>query len=195
RPQLALDALEPIAHAGVSQPLRLACEGERRVERGAADPDRHRADHRTRRVERLHGALEAGLPSVVLLAAEQVGGRDAALAQRERGRLVGLEAHLRSILKSPRPGVPRSTRKARCPARPRAGSTVAHTTIQSARLALAANDLSPESSQESPSRRALVRMPATSEPAPGSVIANEPQRGRSGARKGARKRSFCSRVP
>ena len=43
--------------------------------------------------------------------------------------------------------------------------------------------------------RALVRIAATSEPAPGSVIAKEPQRGRSGSRNGPRKRSFCSAVP
>ena len=40
---------------------------------------------------------------------------------------------LSSILPQLNPGVPRSMTKARCPVRPRAGSTVANTTTQSAR--------------------------------------------------------------
>ena len=41
----------------------------------------------------------------------------------------------------------------------------------------------------------VLAIAAASEPAPGSVIAKQAQRGRSGARKGPRKRSFCSSLP
>src|SRR6266566_7414658 len=93
------------------------------------------------------------------------------------------------------PGVPRSTTKARCPARPAARSTVAHTTIQSARMEFEMNVLAPFSTHPSPSRRAAVWMAATSLPAPGSVMPKAAQCGRSRSRNGARKRSFCSGVP
>ena len=153
----------------------------RRVRRGPCPPPCAAMIGR-RRVERLHRALEAGAARVVVLAAEQVRRRHPAVAQRERGRLVGLESHLALDLGSRRgPGVPRSTTKARCPSRPRPGRRWPSTTIQSARLALAANDF--VAVQHPVRRRPCARWSgsrATSEPAPGSVIANEPQRGRSG---------------
>ena len=65
---------------------------------------------------------------------------------------------MRSTEKSPSPFVPRSTTKARCPSRPSFVSTLAQTTIQSARLALAAKDLSPSRIQWSPCFRAVARI-------------------------------------
>src|SRR5213592_3844225 len=93
------------------------------------------------------------------------------------------------------PGVPRSTMKARCPARPALRSTVAQTTIQSARIEFEMKVLAPFSTHASPARTAVVWMAATSLPAPGSVMAKAAQCGRSRSRNGARKRSFCSGVP
>ena len=69
------------------------------------------------------------------------------------------------------PGVPRSTMKARCPARPALRSTVAQTTIQSARIEFEMKVLAPFSTHASPARTAVVWMAATSLPAPGSVMA------------------------
>src|SRR5881628_3215123 len=65
------------------------------------------------------------------------------------------------------PGVPRSTMKARWPARPAARSTVAHTTIQSARIAFEMKVLAPRRTHVSPSRTAVVSIAATSLAAPG----------------------------
>src|SRR6266436_2540312 len=93
------------------------------------------------------------------------------------------------------PGVPRSTTKARWPARPALRSTVAQTTIQSARIEFEMNVLAPFSTHASPARTAVVWMAATSLPAPGSVMAKAAQCGRSRSRNGERKRSFCSGVP
>src|SRR5881628_3498751 len=93
------------------------------------------------------------------------------------------------------PGVPRSTTKSRCPARPALRSTVAQTTIQSARIEFEMKVLAPFSTHPSPARTAVVWMAATSLPAPGSVMAKAAQCGRSRSRNGARKRSFCSGVP
>ena len=72
---------------------------------------------------------------------------------------------------------------------------VAWTRIQSARLAPPMKHFAPFRIQPSPSFLALVRIAAASEPAPGSVMPKQAQRGRSGSRKGPRKRSFCSSVP
>ena len=103
--------------------------------------------------------LKPARARVVLLAAEQVGGGHAAVAQRERRRLVRLEAHLLLDLEVAEARACRARPRRRDgPPRPSAGSTVAHTTIQSARLAFAAKDFSPSSTQSSPSLRALVRI-------------------------------------
>ncbi len=72
---------------------------------------------------------------------------------------------------------------------------MAQTTVQSARSALPENALAPLSTQPPSTLVARVRIAATSEPPEGSVIANAPQRGRSGARNGDSKRRFCSSVP
>ena len=72
----------------------LACEGPGGVIGGAGDADGHHRDHRARRVEALHRPLEAGPGAIVVLAAEEVRGRHATVAERERGALVGDEPHL-----------------------------------------------------------------------------------------------------
>ena len=54
------------------------------------------------------------------------------------------------------------------------GSVLATRTMKSARGPLVMKVFEPLITYSSPSRIALVRMPATSEPAPGSVIAMQP---------------------
>ena len=54
------------------------------------------------------------------------------------------------------------------------GSVFVTSTMKSARAPLVMNIFEPLITYSSPSRIALVRMPATSEPAPGSVIPSAP---------------------
>ena len=54
------------------------------------------------------------------------------------------------------------------------GSVFATRTMKSARAPLVMKVFEPEITYSSPSRIAFVRMPATSEPAPGSVIPRQP---------------------
>ena len=60
------------------------------------------------------------------------------------------------------------------PARPFDGSVIAATSAKSDRTPLEMNVLEPLRIQSSPSFFAKVRMPARSEPAPGSVMARQP---------------------
>ena len=74
------------------------------------------------------------------------------------------------------PGVPASTTKGFMPARPAWGSTVAHTTMKPSESItdlwpLVTKIFSPFSTHSSPSRTAVVRMAAVSEPQWGSVMA------------------------
>ena len=78
---------------------------------------------------------------------------------------------LRSGRPIDRPRVPRSTTNKVMPRCPVAAPVRAATTNTSARPALVMNILRPSSTQPSPVRRAVVVMPATSEPVPGSVTA------------------------
>ena len=54
------------------------------------------------------------------------------------------------------------------------GSVLVTSTQKSARAPLVMNVLAPLITYSSPSRIAVVRIPATSEPAPGSVIPRQP---------------------
>ena len=83
---------------------------------------------------------------------------------------------LRSSLVTRTPGVPASTTNGFMPARPAAGSTVAHTTISpsestSALWPVVTKIFSPLRTQLSPSRTAVVRMAAVSDPQCASVMA------------------------
>ncbi len=73
------------------------------------------------------------------------------------------------------------------------GSVLVTRTMKSARGPLVMKVLEPLITYSSPSRIAVVRMPATSEPAPGSVIAMQPIF--SPLRPGSRYLRFCSSVP
>ncbi len=69
------------------------------------------------------------------------------------------------------PGLSRSTTNDLIASRPRLRSSVAQTTISSARSPDVTKIFSPLSTYSSPSSRAVVRIAAESEPASGSVIA------------------------
>ena len=92
-------------------------------------------------------------------------------------------------------GVPRSTTNARCPSRPSAGSTVAHTTTQSARAPFEQNIFAPESTHSSPSLRARV-LDARDVAARARLGQRHraPARARVVGERSARKRSRCSGV-
>ena len=70
-----------------------------------------------------------------------------------------------------RPGLSRSTTNDLIAPRPCLRSSVAHTTISSARSPVVTKIFSPLSTYSSPSSMAVVRIAAESEPASGSVIA------------------------
>ena len=80
-----------------------------------------------------------------------------------------------SGLPTAKPGASAGTAKADRPCLPASGSVTATTTYQRAKPALVIHAFSPSSTQESPSRRARVRMPLGSEPAPGSVRPKPPR--------------------
>ena len=67
----------------------------------------------------------------------------------------------------------RSTMNSVMPSWPASGSVLATRRMKSARAPLVMKVFEPLMTYSSPSRRAVVRMPATSEPAPGSVIARQ----------------------
>ncbi len=67
--------------------------------------------------------------------------------------------------------MPRSTASSEKPREPASGSVRATTITRSALIPLVMNVLEPDSTQPSPSRRAVVVMPCRSDPVPGSVIA------------------------
>jgi hypothetical protein len=69
------------------------------------------------------------------------------------------------------PGVPRSTAIRLTPCAPSSGAVLATTTTRSACSPLVMKVFCPLSMYESPSRTAVVRTPARSLPAPGSLIA------------------------
>ena len=91
------------------------------------------------------------------------------------------------------PGVSASTTKAEIPVCPASGSVFANTVYSPATAALVMNRFEPSRTYSSPSRRAVVRIAAESEPEPASVrayavsISPEASEGR--------KRAFCSSVP
>ena len=87
-----------------------------------------------------------------------------------------------------KPGVPFSTRKPRTPS-----SVWAQTTATSAMVPLVIHCLEPLSTQESPSRRAVVRIPPGLEPKSGSVRPKQPMA--SPVAMGGIQRSFCSWEP
>ena len=87
----------------------------------------------------------------------------------------------------------RSIRKSVIPPWPPSGFVFVTRTQKSARAPLVMKIFEPLMTYSSPSRIAVVRMPATSEPAPGSVIPRQPIR--SPLIPGTRKRCFCSSVP
>ncbi len=87
----------------------------------------------------------------------------------------------------------RSTTNSVIPAWRSSGSVLATRTMKSARGPLVMKVLEPLITYSSPSRIAVVRMPATSEPAPGSVIPRQPIF--SPFRPGSRYLRFCSSVP
>ncbi len=77
-----------------------------------------------------------------------------------------------SLRPTENPAVPRSTRNIEMPREPFASvSVLAATNTTSALTPLVMNILAPFNTQKSPSRRAVVRIDATSEPASGSVTA------------------------
>ena len=77
-----------------------------------------------------------------------------------------------SLRPTEKPAVPRSTMNIEMPREPLAlGSVLAATNTTSALTPLVMNIFDPLSTQWSPSRRAVVRIAATSEPASGSVTA------------------------
>ena len=78
---------------------------------------------------------------------------------------------LSSFLPIEKPGVSFSTTKEAWPRWPSVGSTVATTTVTSAMPPLEMKTFVPLSTHSSPSRLAVVRSEATSEPAPASVTA------------------------
>ena len=92
-----------------------------------------------------------------------------------------------------KPGMPRSTTSRLMPFAPGASGSVRATTItRSALMPLVMKVFDPLSTHPSPSRRAVVRMPCRSLPAPGSVIAiaviSSPRQ------KPGSQRCFCSSV-
>ena len=141
--------------------------------RGAADADGHRGDERARVVEGLHRRHEALLRGVRLLAAEQVLLGHAAVLEHELRGLVRAEAHLVLDLADLEARACPSRRRRRGARRGRArGSTVAKIDRPRSRGApFVMKHLRPFRTQCLPSFRQLVRMPATSLPAPGSVSA------------------------
>ena len=70
-----------------------------------------------------------------------------------------------------KPGVSDSTKKAEMPACPASGSVFAKTVYAFATEALVMNRFEPSRTYSSPSRRAVVRIAAESEPEPASVSA------------------------
>ena len=72
------------------------------------------------------------------------------------------------------PGVSPSTIRATNPRDPRLRSSDASTMSTPASVAFVMNTFDPFNTYSSPSRLAVVRMPAASLPAPGSVSANAP---------------------
>ncbi len=87
-----------------------------------------------------------------------------------------------------KPSVPRSTRKPRTPS-----SVRAQTTATSAMPPLVIHAFSPLSTQESPSRRARVRIPPGLEPKSGSVRPKQPMA--LPAPRAGIQRCFCSSEP
>ena len=73
-----------------------------------------------------------------------------------------------------KPGREASTRNREVPLAPLPGSVIAATITRSACMPLVMKILEPLSTHSSPSRTAWVRIPCTSEPAPGSVMARAP---------------------
>ncbi len=92
-----------------------------------------------------------------------------------------------------KPGVPVGTTKPRMPRAPSSRSVLAHTTATSATEPLVIHILAPLSTQSSPSRRAVVRMPPGSEPKSGSVRPKQPS-ARPAAMRGSHS-CFCSSLP
>ena len=74
------------------------------------------------------------------------------------------------------PGVPVSTTKSEMPWEPSSGEVFAATMTKSAIGPFVMNVLVPESSQPASVRWARAAIPATSDPAPGSVTASAPMR-------------------
>ena len=104
-------------------------------------------------------------------AAEQVLLRDAAVLDAEVRGVGGADAELVLEALEDEPGVSRGTTNDLIAARPLLGSSVAQTTIRSAREPEVTKIFSPFSTYSSPSRTAVVRIAAESDPAAGSVIA------------------------
>ena len=100
---------------------------------------------------------------------------------------------LSSFLPGVMPGVPRSTMKAEMPLRPAARSVTAITTMTSPMRPWVVNVLDPLSTQHSPARVAVVRMPAASLPEVDSVSPQAPSF--SPRASGARNCCFCASVP
>ena len=91
-----------------------------------------------------------------------------------------------------KPGMPRSTASSEKPCAPLSGSVRATTSTRSALMPLVMNVLDPLSTQSEPSRRAVVRSPCRSEPAPGSLMAMAVII--SPVTNGGSQRCFCSSV-
>ena len=100
---------------------------------------------------------------------------------------------LSSLRPARNPGVPRSTTKAEMPLAPRVRSVTAITTITSALAPCVMNVFAPFSTQQSPSRVAVVRVAAASLPAFGSVSAQAPSF--SPRASGTSHFCFCASVP
>ena len=86
-----------------------------------------------------------------------------------------------------------STKNSDVPLAPLPGSVIAATITRSAWMPLVIKIFEPFSTHSSPSRIALVRIPCTSDPAPGSVIAKAPTTSPLAIR--GNQCAFCSSVP
>ncbi len=161
---------------------------ERVVGRALGDAEGLRGDAGPGAVEDPHRELEA-----LALLAEEVRGRDRAVVEDElagRGARMPIFGSSRATAN---PGVSASTTKARDAGMARSGSVFAKTVYRLATPAFVMKRFDPSRTYSSPSRRAVVRIAALSEPEPDSVSAYAGNH--SPRRKLRRNAAFCSSRP
>ena len=125
--------------------------------------------------------LPGDVVEALALLAEDGVGRDADVLEGELAGVGGVHAHLLELARDGEPGdlvalvVAQVDQEQGDPVvAPRRGRSWSTRTMKSARAPLVMNVFEPLITYSSPSRIAVVRIPATSEPAPGSVIPRQP---------------------